>query len=216
MLVGYIGLGLAAKASAPRIGLGSLVAAAFLLDILLWLFVILHLESAAVPADFESHHALAFGFPWSHSLLAAVFWSLAAGFVWTWSGGEGKYLAFAPAVVSATVFSHWGLDFIVHPPELTLWGPGSPAVGLDLGQPAALYLEVVLGALGLGLYLWRRRPAAVPRATVTGMVLFAAMLSAANAFAASPPASILTHAAAALLTMTAAVIVSALADRDAR
>jgi hypothetical protein len=216
MLVGYIGAGLAAKAMAPRVGLGSLMAAAFLLDILLWLFVILHLESATIPGDFPARHALAFRFPWSHSLAGAVFWSLAAGFVWTWSGGAGKYFAFAPTAIAATAFSHWILDLIVHPPELTLWGPGSPAVGLGFGQPLALYLETALAALGLGVFLWRCRPRAVPRAAVTGMVLFAAMLSAANAFATAPPANVLTVAAASLLTMFAVVIVSALADRVAQ
>jgi len=213
MLVGYIGAGLAAKAFAPRIGLGSLMAAAFLLDILLWLFVILHLERAAVPDDFATRHALIYTFPWSHGLAEAVFWSLAAGFVWTWSGGEGKYFASAPAVIAATAFSHWVLDFIVHPPEMPLWGPGSPVLGLGLGQSLALYLEGGLAALGLGLFLWRRRPGPVPRAVVVGMVLFASMLSAANAFAATPTASVPTTAGASLLAMAAVVIVSALADR---
>ena len=52
MLVGHLGAGLAAKAVAPRVGLGTLVAAAFLLDILLWLFVTLHIEGVVVPGDF--------------------------------------------------------------------------------------------------------------------------------------------------------------------
>ncbi len=64
MLVGHLGAGLAAKAAAPRVGLGTLFAAAMLLDIVLWLFVILKLEGAVVPADFETRHALAFNFPW--------------------------------------------------------------------------------------------------------------------------------------------------------
>ena len=216
MLVGYIGAGLAAKAFAPRVGLGSLMAAAFLLDILLWLFVVLHMESAAVPGDFATRHALAFVFPWSHSLSGAVFWSLAAGFVWTWSGGAGKYFASAPAAIAVTAFSHWGLDFIVHPPELTLWGPGSPAVGLGLGQPFGLYLETALAALGLGLFLWRCRPTQVHRAVITGMVLSAAMLSAAGSFATTPPTHIPTVAAASLLAMAAVIVVSSLVDRDAR
>ena len=49
MLVGHLGAGLAAKAAAPRVGLGTLMAAAVLLDIVLWLFVAMHIEGASVP-----------------------------------------------------------------------------------------------------------------------------------------------------------------------
>src|ERR1700761_2097521 len=154
MLVGHLGAGLAAKAVAPRIGLGTLFASALLLDILLWLFVILHVEGAVVPSDFGTRHMLAFAFPWSHSLAAALVWSVLAALVWTWSGGGGKYFAFAPAVVAATVFSHWLLDFLVHPAELPLW-PGAPSVGIDIGQPAALILDFAVAAIGFGLFLWR-------------------------------------------------------------
>ena len=215
MLVGYMGMALAAKAAAPRVGLGSLMAAAVLFDILAGLFVLLHLESASVPGDFATRHALVYNFPWSHSLVAAVFWSLVAGFVWTWSGGEGKYLAFAPAVIAATAFSHWVLDFIVLPPELPLWGPGSPMVGLGLGRPEALYLSSALAAMGLGLFLWRRRPEPVQRAVVIGMVLIAAMLSAADAFRTTPPPDVATAMAASLLILFGAIIAAALADREA-
>jgi hypothetical protein len=214
MLVGYMGMALAAKAMAPRVGLGSLMAAAVLLDLVLGLFVILHLESAAVPNDFGTRHALLYSFPWSHGLAAAVFWSLAAGFVWTWSGGAGKYFATAPAAIAATAFSHWVLDFIVLPPELPLWGPGSPTVGLGLGQPGGLYLSCAVAAAGLGLFLWRRRPEPVQRAVVIGMVLIAAMLSATEAFRASAPPDIATAMAASLLILFGAVIAAALADRE--
>src|ERR1700710_794823 len=152
MLVGHIGAGLAAKAVAPRVGLGTLMAAALLLDIVLWLFVVLHLEGATVPGDYAQTHRLAFSFPWSHSLLGALFWSAAMAFGWTWSGGAGRDFAFAPALVPATVFSHWLLDFLVHPAEMPLWGPGAPSVGLGLEQPAALIVELAIAAAGLALF----------------------------------------------------------------
>ncbi|HXC54611.1 MAG TPA: hypothetical protein VNU97_04905 [Rhizomicrobium sp.] len=216
MLVGHLGAGLAAKAVAPRVGLGTLMAAALLLDIVLWLFVILHIEGATVPGDFATRHMLAFSFPWSHSLVGAIFWSAAAAFVWTWSGGEGKYFAFAPAVIAATVFSHWVLDFIVHQPELPLWGPGAPAVGLGLGQPAALIVEFVIAAAGLGAFLMRSTLSLTRRMAIAGLVLAAAALSAAAAFNTTPPGDILGVAGASLLALFVVVTVAAIADRETR
>jgi membrane-bound metal-dependent hydrolase YbcI (DUF457 family) len=214
MLVGHIGAGLAAKAVAPRIGLGTLIAAALLLDIVLWLFVVLHLEGAAVPGDYAETHRLAFSFPWSHSLLGALFWSAAAAFVWTWSGGAGKYFAFAPAVVAATVFSHWILDFLVHPAEMPLWGPGAPSVGLGLEQPVALIVELVIAAAGLALFLWRCKASLRRRIAVIGLALATAFLTVFGAVNTTPPGDILTVAGVSLLTLFVIVTIAAIADRE--
>lgn len=211
MLVGYLGAGLAAKAAAPRIGLGTLFAAALLLDILLWLFVILHVEGAVVPPDFDTRHMLAFAFPWSHSLAAALIWSVLAALVWTWSGGEGKYFAFAPAVVALTVFSHWILDFLVHPAELPLW-PGAPSVGMDIGQPAALILDFAVAAVGFALFAWRVPMSAARRTAVGGIVLLTAILAYVNGTS-SESQDILNLAAISLLAMFVIVTVGAITDR---
>jgi len=216
MLVGHLGAGLAAKAAAPRVGLGTLMAAALLLDIVLWLFVVLHIEGATVPGDFATRHMLAFSFPWSHSLAGAVFWSLGAALIWTWSGGEGNYFAFAPAVIAATAFSHWILDYLVHPPELPLWGPGAPSVGLGLEQPVALIVELLVAAAGLGVFLLRTRLSLQRRLAIVGLVLAAAALTVLGAYNTTPPDDILTVAAVSLLVLFAIVTLAALADREAR
>lgn len=216
MLVGHLGAAFAAKAVAPRVGLGTLVAAAFLLDIVLWLFVIAHIEGATVPGDFARTHRLAFVFPWSHSLAAALFWSAGAAFVWTWSGGAGKYFGFAPAVIAATAFSHWILDAIVLPAEMPLWGPGAPAVGLGLDQPFALILELVVAAAGLGFYVSRAAMSPPRRALLWGLVFAVAALTAFGALGAAPPADMTQTAAGMLLLLFAIVGVAALADRQMR
>ncbi|MEI9888988.1 MAG: hypothetical protein WDN08_21300 [Rhizomicrobium sp.] len=215
MLVGHLGVGLAAKAVAPRVGLGTLVACALLLDIVLWLFVTLHLEGATVPGDFPTRHMLAFSFPWSHSLIGALFWSAGAAFVWTWSGGEGKYFAFAPAVIAATTFSHWILDYLTHPPELPLW-PGAASFGLDLGQPTALILELVVAAAGLAVFVWRSTLSVSRRMAIAGLAAVAAILTAVTAFNTTPPDDILTVAGTSLLALFAMVTVAAFADRETR
>jgi membrane-bound metal-dependent hydrolase YbcI (DUF457 family) len=215
MLVGHLGAGLAAKAVAPRVGLGTLVAASLLLDIVLWLLVILHIEGATVPGDFADRHALAFSFPWSHSLVGALFWAAAAAFVWTWSGGEGRYFAFAPAVIAATVFSHWLLDVLVHPAEMPLW-PGSPAVGLGLAQPTALIVELGIAALGFGVFLLRSRLSLARRAAIGGLTLAVAALSIFGATTTTPAGDILNLAGASLFALFVIIAIAAIADRGAR
>ncbi len=213
MLVGHLGAGLAAKAAAPRVGLGTLVAAAFLLDIVLWLFVILHIEGATVPGDFATRHMLAFSFPYSHSLVGALVWSAAAAFIWTWSGGEGKYFAFAPAAIAATTFSHWILDWLVLPQELPLW-PGGPGLGLGLEQPGALAIELFLAAAGLGAFLWRTNLSVARRTAVCGLTLVVALLTVFGATMTEPPSDMLAVAGTSLLALFLMIVVAAIADRE--
>src|SRR4051812_40195960 len=82
MFVGHLGAGLIAKAVEPRLRLSTTFAAAMLLDLVLWIFVLTGIEAATTPADYASHHYLLFNFPYSHSLVAAVVWSVAAALAW--------------------------------------------------------------------------------------------------------------------------------------
>jgi len=213
MFVGHLGAGLAAKSVAPRVGLGTLFAATMLLDFVLWLFVILKLEGAVVPADYATRHQLAFNFPWSHSLLGALVWSAAAAVAWAWTKGERRLFALAPGLIAATVFSHWVLDFLVHPPEMPLWGPGAPAVGLDLPQPLALYVELAIAALGLALFVLRVPLSLARRLTIVGVIIAAAGLTVFGAMSATPPPDMLTMAGVSLLMIAVIVAVATFADR---
>ena len=62
------------------------------------------------------------------------------------------------SIIGLLVFSHWVLDFIVHPPDLPLWFDGSPILGLGLwtsvpGIVIAFILEFGLLAGGMAIYL---------------------------------------------------------------
>jgi hypothetical protein len=68
----------------------------------------------------------------------------------------------ASILVGLAVFSHWVLDFVVHPPELPLLFQGSPLVGLGLwafgpGLVLSGLLEFCLLAGGIALYMITRR-----------------------------------------------------------
>ena len=51
---------------------GGFIFAALLLDVVLWLLVLLGVESVSITADFGRTHQLLFSFPYSHGLLASL------------------------------------------------------------------------------------------------------------------------------------------------
>lgn len=217
MLVGHLGAGLAAKAAAPKLSLGTLFAAAMLLDLVLWVLVMIGAEAATLPADYSAHRYLLFNFPYSHSLLAALLWSIVAAVGWSaiQRGEMSKYLfSFASIVIALTVFSHWMLDFLVHPSQLPLT-PGGPTMGLDLWdhQPLALELELGIAGVGLVLYLLRSPVPWSRRLIVIALVAAAAAFTVFGALSPNPPPSISLVMYVSLLTIGIIVGVAAWADR---
>jgi hypothetical protein len=96
--------------------------------------------------------------PWSHGLLMSLVWSLLFGALAYPVYRDRK----TSVVLGLVVFSHWVLDFIVHPPHLPLLFDGSPQVGLGLwtsgpGLILSAVLEFVLLAGGLAVYLVARK-----------------------------------------------------------
>jgi hypothetical protein len=81
MFAGHVGAGLAIGRMERRVNVGVFIAAALLLDFVLWLLVLLGWESVSIPANFASTHQAHFIFPYSHGLVAALAWSLLAAAV---------------------------------------------------------------------------------------------------------------------------------------
>ncbi len=151
MFVGHIGVGLAAKAAAPRASLGSLVLAAVLLDVLVWAFVVAGLEHIGVKPGITATNALdLYDYPLSHSLLMSVAWGtlMAAGYY-----GIRRY-SWGALIIFAAVVSHWVLDFISHRPDMPL-APGVHryyGLGLYNSRPGMLVVEGLLWFGGVVLY----------------------------------------------------------------
>jgi hypothetical protein len=186
MFIGHLAVGFAAKRAAPRAGLGALMAAPILLDLVWPVLVLAGAEvvridpgnTAFTPLDFVSY-------PWSHSLLLACGWAaLYAGGYWAVT----RYAAGA-AVIAAGVVSHWVLDFASHRPDMPLW-PGGPRVGLGLWNsvPATLVVETLLFAAGVGLYLASTRARDRTGAlALWGFVALQALVYVGNAVGPPPP-----------------------------
>jgi len=164
MLLGHFGVGFAAKQLAPKAPLWSLLVASQVLDLLSFGFAAVGLETFGMSQTDLQHGVqveVLGSVPWSHGLLMSVVWSLVVGGIayfisrnWRTSG-----------VLGLVVFSHWVLDWIVHPADLPLALCGSPKVGLGLwcsgpGLIASIVLELALFVGGIVVYVVYRRRAA--------------------------------------------------------
>lgn len=150
MFVGHLAVALGARKVEPDVSLGATVAAAFGLDLIWPILVLLGVETVRVNPGDTAFTNLAFdSYPWSHSLLTVVGWSGLVGFLGRRVFGSWR----AGMVLGGLVLSHWVLDFVTHRPDLPLW-PGGPLVGLGLWNsiPGTILVEASLLVGGLWLY----------------------------------------------------------------
>ncbi len=196
MFLGHLGVALAAKRVAPKVSLGVAMAAATWIDLVWPLFVLAGVERVEVRPGDTVMTPLAFvEYPYTHSLLAVLGWSvlaaaLYAAFRRSWRGS---------LVVGALVTSHWVLDFFTHRPDLPLW-PGGPVVGLGLWNLPALtlLLELAIFVGGVALYLRTTQPLdRVGRWSLAGLVALVSAIYVVN-LAGPPPPSAEAVAGAAL------------------
>ena len=157
----YLAIGLSAKPAAPRVSLLVLLVASEAPDLLSFLFITLGLEDAGISqTDFNQGVQVIVpgSIPWSYGLFMAVVWSLlfsAIAFLFYKDRGIS-------IIICLVVFSHWLLDFIVHPADLPLLFEGSPTVGLGLWTSGpdfifSILLEILLLAGGITVYLLARK-----------------------------------------------------------
>ncbi len=153
MFIGHFAVGLASKRVAQRASLGTLFLAAQFLDLLWPTFVLLGIETVRIapgitvvtPFDFTSY-------PYSHSLVAALGWSVLFALVY-WGVRRN---ARESVVLALCVLSHWVLDFVTHRPDLPLTLGGSARVGLEMWSSLALTLSVELGMFALACFVYLR------------------------------------------------------------
>ena len=187
MFIGHFGAGLAAKRFTPYTSLGTLVVAVQLLDLIWPTLLMLRIERVRIDPGNTRVTPLAFEYyPWTHSLAMAAVWALlaAGGYAILRRQSRGAW------VIAAAVLSHWVLDFVTHRPDLPLWPPHGPPVGLGLWNSVAgtVAAEAVLFSTGVWLYATHTEP--LDRLGQYALVAFAVVLPliyAANLFGPPPP-----------------------------
>ncbi len=152
MYFGHYAVAAALRARRPESPLVPVVLGVGVLDVLNGVLVLAGVEK--VRPDLQALPYIYFDLTdvdWDHSLLMAGIWSLAWGALFVRQGR----VAFV-AVLAA--FSHWALDWPMHPPDLALF-PGSRShLGLDLWGRLGAWswgLELALSVALLG-YAWVR------------------------------------------------------------
>ncbi len=151
MFIGHFAVGFAAKRQAKTVSLGTLFLAVQFFDLLWPTFLLLGWEQVRIvpgitavnPFDFNSY-------PYSHSLIAALGWSVAFGTVYWLIRRQAKNAL----ILALAVLSHWVLDYFTHIPDLPLTIDGATKVGLGLWRslPATLVVEGLLFLAAVAFY----------------------------------------------------------------
>ena len=105
--------------------------------------------------------------PFTHSLPAAIGWSVLAALVarrW-WPAG-------AALIVGLVVFSHWLTDLLVHRPDLPL-GWSGPKLGLGLWNYPVAAMALEVGLLGLATAMWTAQRVRARQSAWPAMVFLA-------------------------------------------
>jgi hypothetical protein len=176
MFVGHYGPSFAIRAVRPEVPLWVLFVAAQLVDIAWTVLVLGGIEKVRIVPGITAANPLdLYYMPYTHSLVAALLWSVAAAvacrLAFRWKGWG------AAVWVGVAVLSHWVLDWLVHRPDLPLYGDAMK-VGLglwnDVGLSLGLEVLVVVG----GLWLYLRRSRATTNVGKYGPVVFVALMLA--------------------------------------
>jgi hypothetical protein len=175
MFIGHLGAGLALKKFDQKTNLAWYFVAVLLPDLLLWFFILLGIERVIVPPDFYKLHYLKFFFPYSHSLIGTIAWSLLTYVIAEISTKRKK----TAVLLALGVFSHYIFDFIVHTPDLTIAGDNSLAIGLGLWDHIylAISVEIIFFLIGLVLYIDSTK--SISMTGKYGIYILAALLIAA-------------------------------------
>jgi hypothetical protein len=160
VFLGHFGVGFGAKRAAKQASLGTLIFAAELLDLIWPILLLTGIEHVAIkPGLMAASNLDLYFYPYSHSLEAALVWSLLLG---------GVYYAVrrdlrSASVVGLAVSSHWLLDFISHRPDLPLTFQDGSYLGLGAWNSLPLTVLLELGIFTFGFALYIRSTAAKDR-----------------------------------------------------
>lgn len=187
MFIGHFAVGLAAKRLAPSVSLGWLILAPLFLDALWPIFLLAGVETVRIdPGNTVVTPLDLHDYPYSHSLLMAMVWSVLLGGLFFMLRRKRN----AAWLLAACVFSHFVFDWITHRADMPLYPGSASYIGLGLWNslPGTLVTEGLMFAAAVAIYANSTRPK-----NRKGSVLFVAyvvvlcIMYVANIFGPPPP-----------------------------
>ncbi len=189
MFIGHFGIGFAAKRIAPKTSLGTFFIASQFIDLLWPVLVLFGIEQVKIDPGNTVVTPLEFSYyPYSHSLLTVLVWSLLIGityFIVKRNKAVSIYLG-------ALVLSHWLFDLIVHRPDLPLvpWQETKTGLGLWNSLAGTIFVEGLIFTAGVFLYFKTTRAANKKgNYGLWGLVLFFVVIYFSNLFGPLPPST---------------------------
>ena len=151
MFLGHFGLGFTAKKINSKPSIGTYFMAVQFLD-LLWPTLLLRgIEKVRIEPGNTAFTPLNFvHYPYSHSLVGAIFWSVIFGLIYFLFTRDKR----STLLMAILVFSHWVLDFVTHRPDLPLspWHDMKFGLGLWNNKIATIIVELIIFIGGVVLY----------------------------------------------------------------
>ncbi len=204
MFIGHYAPAAALKPLTPKVPLWHYFVAVQFLDFLWAVFIIAGIEKARiVPGFLEASDLDLYFMPYTHSLAAAIVWSLL---------GAAAYRAVANAraglpgaiLIGIAIFSHWLADLIVHAGDLALYPGSDVKLGFGLWSSLTISKGVELGLFlgGFILYLGGTSPKGAMGRIAPFVVIAALIGIEIYAAAGTPPSDIRIFAALALFSYT--------------
>lgn len=188
MFIGHLAAALGVKAAEPEVPLSAAVAASFGIDLLWPVFLLVGVESVRVnPGDTAFTHLAFDSYPWSHSFLAVLVWTVVAAAITRALLGSWR----SGIILGGLVLSHWGLDLLTHRPDLPLW-PDGPLVGLGLWNSIAGTILVEGGLMATCLVAYLRSTSAKDRIgtlALAGLVALTTLIWVTQPWAPPPPSA---------------------------
>ncbi|MEP6595176.1 MAG: hypothetical protein ABJA71_04480 [Ginsengibacter sp.] len=187
MFIGHFAVGFAAKKVNNKPSLGTYFLAAQFLDLLWPTLLLAGVEKVEIIRGKTEGPPINFTYyPFSHSLLMVLVWSLLFYIIY-WLAYKNKKAAL---VLALCVLSHWVLDLFVHLPDLPLYPGNSPLFGFALwkNMTPELIIEFLLFITGVSLYL--NSTTATTKTGIFsfwGLIIFLIVIHIANTYSAPPP-----------------------------
>ncbi len=187
MFIGHFGLGFAAKKVTQKPSLGTLFLAAQFIDLLWPIFLILGIEKVMVDPGNTVVTPLNFiHYPFSHSLIGVIFWTLIFGLVYYLLKKDIKNSLW----LCILVLSHWILDLLTHTQDLPLFPWSEIKVGFGLWN-SLLGTILVEGLIFVGgIYLYIKITHAKNRKgiwSLWSLIIFLIIIYISNLFGPAPP-----------------------------